>query len=154
MKLSEENKKRHFCSTAFVVNSDKLLLVNHRKLKLWLPVGGHMEENETPDQAVKREVKEESGLDVEIITDSHPDFTNRRIEILSKPFVIALQDIDEEHQHIDLQFLCRLMGDVSLSGTEECQWFTAQEIDRLENCPDEIKHFGKEAIKIVKSLKQ
>ncbi len=74
MKLSEQNKERHFCSTAFIVNNDKILLVNHKKLKMWLPVGGHMENNETPDQAVKREVKEETGLDIEIISDKYPRF--------------------------------------------------------------------------------
>ena len=30
----------------------------------WIGVGGHIEKNETPDQAVIREVKEETGLDV------------------------------------------------------------------------------------------
>lgn len=30
----------------------------------WLGIGGHVEENETPDQALIREVKEETNLDV------------------------------------------------------------------------------------------
>ncbi|MEA3450492.1 MAG: NUDIX domain-containing protein, partial [Bacteroidota bacterium] len=31
--------------------------------------GGHIEHNETPDEAIIREVKEETGLDVEIVGD-------------------------------------------------------------------------------------
>ena len=35
--------------------------INHGK---WIGVGGHIEENESPEQAVKREVKEETNLDL------------------------------------------------------------------------------------------
>ena len=140
-------------ASGYVVQNDKIILVNHKKLGMWLPVGGHMEENETPDQAVKREVKEEAGLDIEIISENYPKFKNERVEMLSRPFLIALQDIDKEHQHIDLQFVCRPIDKFELSGTEECRWFTLEEMEELGNCPDEIKYFGKEAINIVKNLK-
>lgn len=43
----------------YIVNKDKLLLIHHKKLKKWLPVGGHIDENETPCKALRREVKEE-----------------------------------------------------------------------------------------------
>ena len=153
MKLSEKDKNRHFCGTAFIVHNKKILLVNHKKLGMWLPIGGHMKKNETPDQAVKREVKEEAGLDIEIISENYPKFKNERVEMLSRPFTIALQDIDSEHQHIDIQFVCRPIGNLKPNGTEECKWFTSDEIEELENCPDETKYFGKEAINIVKNLK-
>ena len=151
MKLSLENKKRHFCSTAFIIDNDRILLVNHKKQKMWLPIGGHIEENETPDQAVEREVKEETGLDIEIIGEKYPEFDTA--EILNRPFLVALQHIDDEHQHIDLQYICRIKGNKKLGWTEECRWFTEDELDDLEKCPLEIKHFAKEAIRTVKDLK-
>ena len=90
MKLSEMDKRRHFVASGYIVKDDRILLVNHKKHGMWLPVGGHMEGDETPDQTVKREVKEETGLDVEIISDNYPDFKNKRVEMLNRPFTIAL----------------------------------------------------------------
>ena len=49
--------EKHFTSTAFVLHpiEDKVLLHWHSKVKAWLPPGGHIENNETPVEAVKRE---------------------------------------------------------------------------------------------------
>jgi len=40
--------RKDFVATAFIADGGKVLLVLHRKLGLWLPVGGHIEEGETP----------------------------------------------------------------------------------------------------------
>ena len=50
----------------YIFSKDKVLLIHHKKLDLWLPVGGHIEKNETPDEALLREIKEEIGIDVRI----------------------------------------------------------------------------------------
>ena len=41
----------------------RVLLVHHRKLDLWLPVGGEVEPGETPQEAARRECIEETGFD-------------------------------------------------------------------------------------------
>ena len=153
MKLSEENSVRHFTATAYVTDGDKVLLVNHKKLKLWLPVGGHMEENETPIQAVKREVKEESGLDVEIVKPANHKDEYTAAEILPAPHGISLHSVGD-HQHMDMRYIGIIKGSKILNGTEECRWFILDEIRGLKNCPEEIKDFAKEAIQIVKKVKQ
>ena len=43
----------------YIFNNNKVLLILHNKLNLWLPLGGHIDANETPDFALQREVKEE-----------------------------------------------------------------------------------------------
>jgi len=40
-----------------------ILLVDLIKAGLWLPAGGHVEQNEHPMETVKREVKEELGIE-------------------------------------------------------------------------------------------
>ena len=45
----------------YIFHNNKLLLIHHNKLDLWLPVGGHIDPNEIPDDAIKREAQEEVG---------------------------------------------------------------------------------------------
>ena len=52
---------RHFTVAVFVVHAGRVLLHYHRKLGRWLPPGGHIEDNELPDDAARREVLEETG---------------------------------------------------------------------------------------------
>lgn len=55
----------HLVSYFIVVdpNSNEFLLVDHKQAQLWLPPGGHVEVNEHPKETVKREAKEELGID-------------------------------------------------------------------------------------------
>ncbi len=48
---------------------DQVLLVDHKKAELWLPPGGHVDPGENPKETVRREAKEELGMDVEFIFD-------------------------------------------------------------------------------------
>jgi 8-oxo-dGTP diphosphatase len=47
----------------FARNAGEILLVRHKRLELWLPVGGEIEPGETPLEAARRELREETGLD-------------------------------------------------------------------------------------------
>lgn len=47
--------------------TNEILLVDHKKAELWLPHGGHVELNEHPRETVKREAKEELGIDAEFM---------------------------------------------------------------------------------------
>lgn len=40
----------------------QVLVIHHRRLKTWLPVGGELEAGETPLEAARRELREETGL--------------------------------------------------------------------------------------------
>jgi 8-oxo-dGTP pyrophosphatase MutT (NUDIX family) len=40
-----------------------VLVIQHRRLGTWLPVGGEMEPGETPLEAAARELREETGLE-------------------------------------------------------------------------------------------
>jgi 8-oxo-dGTP diphosphatase len=42
--------------------NDRILLIHHRRLGAWLPVGGEIEPGETPLEAARRELFEETGL--------------------------------------------------------------------------------------------
>lgn len=56
---------RHGAS-GIVLDGARILLIGLKNSdKLWFP-GGTIEEGETPEEAVKREVREETGIDVEV----------------------------------------------------------------------------------------
>lgn len=57
------------CLTAAgcLINKNKVLLVKHKKLGLWLNPGGHIEPGELPHEAAEREFYEETGIFVEAI---------------------------------------------------------------------------------------
>lgn len=59
----------HLVSYFIVVDqsSNEFLLVDHKKAQLWLPPGGHVELNEHPRDTVKREAREELGIEAEFL---------------------------------------------------------------------------------------
>ncbi|MEM3775091.1 MAG: NUDIX hydrolase, partial [Candidatus Micrarchaeaceae archaeon] len=60
--------KRCIVAGAVVFNPNgRLLLIRHRKLGIWVYPGGHLEDGENPMECAKREVKEETGIDIRIV---------------------------------------------------------------------------------------
>jgi 8-oxo-dGTP diphosphatase len=54
--------RRAFSVAIFCRNAGQILLVRHKRLGTWLPVGGELEPGETPLEAARRELAEETGL--------------------------------------------------------------------------------------------
>ena len=63
------HEKIDFTVAIFVVQNAQVLVILHRKLGKWLPLGGHIELDEDPEQAALREAREESGLEIELLDD-------------------------------------------------------------------------------------
>ena len=47
-----------FVVSAFIVHKGKVLLIYHKRYHEWLPIGGHIELDEDPQEALYREIKE------------------------------------------------------------------------------------------------
>lgn len=56
-------ERRAFSVSVFARCANRLLLIKHARLGLWLPVGGEIEPGETPLEAAKRELFEETRLE-------------------------------------------------------------------------------------------
>lgn len=109
----------------------KVLMVNHKLLNMWLPIGGHVELDEDPDEALMREIKEECGLEVEILAEKKPG-EYEHTKMLYRPHSMDIHTISETHRHIGLQYVARaLTTDIQLAPEEhdDIRWFTSAELD-------------------------
>lgn len=69
--------KHEICCGGYVIDNGKILVVQHNKGHWDFPKG-HMEKNETEEETAKREVLEETGIAIEIVS-------NKKYEIEYKP---------------------------------------------------------------------
>jgi 8-oxo-dGTP pyrophosphatase MutT (NUDIX family) len=134
--------KKHFTASALVIDNNKVLLVQHRKLGTWLYPGGHIEENETPEQTVIREVKEETGLDIEIIgsKDESLSDVNDDVSVLPTPYTI-LCELVGDHYHNDIIYLCRIIGNnkeikLNQRESEDIRFFGIDDLDKIKLFPN------------------
>lgn len=145
--------EKHFVATAYGVRDGKVLLVHHKKQNMWLPVGGHIEQNELPDEAVKREFLEETGLEIEILGEKDRRGKNEGVEILHTPHHVQLEFIKDplgDHYHIDLVYFCSVKnGKERLeSAHNEIRWFSKEDLEK-EQLQQNVMHFAAKSIDFV-----
>src|SRR5450432_4068515 len=131
--MAHIHEKIDFTVAIFVVHDDAILLIHHRKLDKWLPLGGHIELDEDPEQAALRETKEESGLDVELLGE-RPPTTGPGTRALLAPRFLDIHRINQTHEHIGLIYWARPKSSlVSLAREEHhaIRWCDAPELDQL-----------------------
>lgn len=143
------NKYIDFTVVVYVIFEQKVLLIYHKQLQKWLPLGGHIELNENPEEALFREVKEESGLEIEIIG-TKPSHQFPGQTFLFAPAYLDIHDINAVHKHIGMVYMARAKSsDVRLADQEheQIRWFTKEELDdTLYHILDGIKFYANEAL--------
>jgi 8-oxo-dGTP pyrophosphatase MutT (NUDIX family) len=125
---------RDFTVAVFVLHRDHIVLHRHRKLGIWLPPGGHIEPNELPDEAARREVIEETGLEVELVGERGigTDYPGEPVQLV-RPEGLQLETISPGHEHIDLIYFARPVGVEGLPPLAEgMSWVTEADLDTLE----------------------
>jgi 8-oxo-dGTP pyrophosphatase MutT (NUDIX family) len=132
--------QRHFTVSGFVSHGGRTALHWHR-LGLWLPPGGHIEPNEDPIEAVRREVLEETGIEVEVLPTAAP-FAHIEPPQLPPPVTIGVYDIErdrhtpEAHQHIDFVYFTRPVPGASLDlPASDEGWLWVEEGALLDEAP-------------------
>ncbi len=123
-----------FTVAIFIVHDNCVLLIHHRKLDKWLPLGGHIELNEDPEAAALREAREESGLEIELLG-QRPPTTEDGTRALLAPRFLDIHRISESHEHIGMIYFARVQsGDIALEKREHhaIRWVPAQELEELQ----------------------
>jgi ADP-ribose pyrophosphatase YjhB (NUDIX family) len=144
--VRRESRACEWSVATFVVHQGRVLLLYHCKLEKWLPPGGHIEPDELPDDAAIREVWEETQVRVELVGERALPVSDPRQ--LVRPRGIQLETIDSVHQHIDLVYLARVLGDPTPIGNAESSivgWYGRNDWPEL-GLTDEIRQWVELAV--------
>ncbi len=128
--------QRHFTATVFILHEGKTLLLFHKKHKMWSPPGGHVEPNETPSETAKREVLEETGIEVQFFDQEQLWIDMPWAKSIERPHHILLEYVPEsahepEHEHIDFIYVARPVKMHAPKEEQTLRWFTLEEVQQL-----------------------
>lgn len=142
-----------FTVAFYIVHDDRVLLVNHPRYQKWIPPGGHIELDEDPEQALYREIAEETGLEVEILS-TKPDVEAPGIKFLLTPNYLDIHEANPPHKHVGLVYFAKSKnGEAILSDEhEEIRWFGRDELDDVSfGMGAEVRFYAQAALAAAKA---
>lgn len=172
--LTHYSAKICFTAAGAVVHNEKILLILHKKLDLWLFPGGHCEENELPHATAERECFEETGITAKAVSAAGllESATSQYLPspILSNLHWVAKDNFEKRMEqensnslvrtplwplgcemHYSQVYLLAVTGSttpvLNESETNNVGWFTLREIAKLKTT-DSMKQEAKVALEI------
>lgn len=131
--------RRAFSVAVYARRGDRVLVIEHRRLKTWLPIGGEIEPGETPLEAAVRELREETGMAGRF----HP--LEGALDGVPRGLIGY-----EEHQagskglHMNFVFVCEIAEGTDVTPNDEFgawRWVDRTELGQLES-PLNVRQFG------------
>jgi 8-oxo-dGTP pyrophosphatase MutT (NUDIX family) len=148
--------KTELVVVGYLIYNNKVLLIHHKKSGKWLPPGGHIEKGETPDETLIREIKEETGLEIEILNRNDVPKEGNIIEQLAVPFYVNVHNVGD-HNHCCFFYLCipKNPEDILIKKSEvdDFKWLTTEEL-KQDYVPNEIRNTAMKAFDKFKELNE
>ncbi len=144
------HEKIDWCVGVYIVHNHKVLIRKHDKYGKWIHVGGHVELDETPTAAAKRECYEEVGLTIKLYGEDTTLELADDIESheLVVPAFMNIHRISPTHQHIDLIYFATSETEavVPENPHDEWVWLTLREVRRHPHLGEKIRHYAATAL--------
>jgi len=151
--FERSNLHGHMTGSALVMNHDltKVLLTHHKKLGMWLQLGGHADGHPITHEVAMGEALEESGIkSLEFLPYEQLAFGSLATT-LPLPFdldrhLIPANSRDPEHYHYDVRYLLINYSDETPVVSEEShdvRWFTLDEARRVTEEVSMLRQFSK-----------
>lgn len=150
---------KHFTATAYIVskfnNEFKVLLHKHKKLNIWIGIGGHVEKDENPVETVLREVKEETNLHIKLIFEKTLLKTKDVKELITPQTIIEEKippyQSEPAHFHIDHIYFAFCKNPQNIKISEDYGWFSSNQLTKL-GLEKEVRVFAKKALDKVRVI--
>ena len=125
------HEKYDFVVTLFVVHDGGVLFAHHPRYGKWIPVGGHIELDEDPEQALFREILEETGLEVEVLSEKPSVKPDKGTKLLYRPNYMDVHEANPPHKHIGLIYFARAKSANFKKSDEHTnlKWLRRKDID-------------------------
>jgi 8-oxo-dGTP pyrophosphatase MutT (NUDIX family) len=140
----------------YLIHEDKVLLIHHRKLDLWLPVGGHIESDENPDEAMIREFQEETGIEIEILGKGDLPIEGYVKFNLATPFYVNVHSVGD-HDHVGFYYVCKVLNldnfKINKKELKNLAWFSKEDLDQ-NKIPRDVKSQALRAFEFYDSLEK
>ena len=127
----------------YLFYDNKLLLIHHKKLNKWLPVWWHIDPNETPDDALIREMKEEVNLDIEILWIPDIKIIWSMIKNLATPFYVNIHNV-WDHNHCWMYYICKAKNPdnikIKRDEVKDYAWFSKDKLKNNKEINTDVKN--------------
>lgn len=136
----------------YIIYHEKVLLIDHKLYSIWLPIGGHIELDEDPEQALHREVMEECGLKVTLLSKKEDKIDSEYLKSLPPPNFMDIHKAGNNHKHMNLVYFARADTDqvvLEEAAHNAIRWFSKKDLDDPKyKLLKEVKFYAKKALKL------
>lgn len=146
--MAHIHEKIDWTVSVFIVHNNKVLIRKHDKYNIWLGVGGHIELDEDPIQAAKRECLEEVGLPITIRGEDVYTMMDDQRQNIPVPAFMNRHYINETHEHIDCIYFATSETDTVIpeNETDVWLWLTKEEVAQHPEVSDIVKMYAVAAL--------
>lgn len=146
--MAHINELYDYTVTVFIVFEDTVLLVHHPRYDKWIPMGGHIELDEDIEEALYREIQEETGLDVEILA-TKPDIDSLGTKFMYTPSYVDVHEANPPHKHISFIYFAKARTNKHVLSEEHAaiHWLKESDLDSTTyQLSESIKFYCREAL--------